>query len=117
MITVQFARDFARQWIEAWNSHDLQQVLSHYADDFEMSSPYIAQIVGEPSGILKGKKAVAAYWSAALLKMPDLRFEHVQTLTGVDSVTIYYRGVRGMAAEVFFFNSEDLVVKACAHYE
>ncbi|MFN8627584.1 MAG: nuclear transport factor 2 family protein [Candidatus Binatia bacterium] len=117
MIAPEFAKDFATHWIAAWNSHNLQQVLSHYADDFEMSSPYIAQIAGEPSGILKGKKAVAAYWAVALQKMPNLRFEHVQTLTGVDSVTIYYRGVRGMAAEVFFFNSEGLVVTACAHYE
>ena len=117
MISLEFANHFAKHWIESWNSHDLEQVLSHYSEDFEMTSPYIAQITGEWSGRLKGKKAVAAYWSAALQKMPTLRFEHVQTLVGVDSVTIYYRGVRGMAAEVFFFNGERLVVKACAHYE
>jgi hypothetical protein len=30
---------------------------------------------------------------------------------------IYYRGVRGPAAEVFFFNGEGLVIRAAAHYE
>src|SRR5689334_20299084 len=61
-----FAERFATEWIAAWNSHDLDRVLSHYADDFEMSSPIIAQIAGEPSGKLKGKKAVGAYWSSGL---------------------------------------------------
>ena len=49
MITREFADRFAQEWIDAWNSHHLERVLSHYADDFEMSSPYIAQITGEPS--------------------------------------------------------------------
>lgn len=117
MISREFAETFAKHWIESWNRHDLKQVLSHYSDDFEMSSPYIAQIVGEPSGKLRGKEAVGAYWSAALERMPTLHFALVQILVGSESVTIYYRGVRGMAAEVFFFNAEGQVVKACAHYE
>jgi ketosteroid isomerase-like protein len=117
MITREFAEKFSQHWIEAWNSHDLAQILSHYSEDFEMSSPYIAQIAGEPSGNLKGKTAVGAYWTKALARMPTLRFEAIQTLAGADSVTIYYRGARGLAAEVFFFDADGLVIKACAHYE
>lgn len=117
MISREFGEDFARDWIEAWNSHDLDRVLSHYSDDFTMSSPYIAQMAGAESGSLTGKSAVRAYWAAALQKMPTLGFELVQTLVGADSVTIYYRGVRGMAAEVFFFGQNGLVLRAAAHYE
>lgn len=116
MISREFAEKFARHWIEAWNGHDLEMILSHYADDFEMSSPFIAQIAGDPSGKLKGKAAVAAYWSAALERMPDLRFELVDILLGFESITLYYRGVRGMAAEVFFFDSGGMVIRAYAHY-
>jgi len=117
MISREFGEKFASEWIAAWNSHDIERILSHYADDFTMSSPYIAQIAGVASGSLTGKPAVRAYWSSALEKMPGLKFEHIQTLVGVDSVTIYYRGVRGMAAEVFFFDSSHLVQRAAAHYE
>jgi ketosteroid isomerase-like protein len=117
MISREFAEAFSKEWIESWNSHDLDRILSHYSDDFTMSSPYIAQLAGVASGSLVGKAAVRAYWAAALEKMPTLRFEPVQTLIGVDSVTIYYRGVRGMAAEVFFFGPDHLVVRAAAHYE
>ncbi|HSI44516.1 MAG TPA: nuclear transport factor 2 family protein [Methylotenera sp.] len=116
MISREFAQKFSDHWIESWNSHDLDQILSHYDDDFEMSSPYIMQIAGEPTGVLKGKNNVGAYWRSALEKIPTLKFELVDFLTGVDSITIYYRGVHGMAAEVFIFNSADKVIKAYAHY-
>jgi len=111
-----FAEHFAAEWIAAWNSHDLDRVLSHYADDFEMSSPIIVQIAGEPSGKLKGKKAVGAYWAKALARMPNLHFELVTTLVGADSITLYYKGHRGMSAEVLIFGPDKKVAQAFAHY-
>jgi ketosteroid isomerase-like protein len=33
------ARRFARQWLDAWNSHDLEAILSHFRDDAVFSSP------------------------------------------------------------------------------
>jgi hypothetical protein len=81
-----FAERFAREWVEAWNAHDLERVLSHYEDDFEMSSPIIVTMMGEPSGKLKGKAAVGAYWAKALKLLPQLRFELVAVLAGADSV-------------------------------
>ena len=113
-----FATDFAAEWIAAWNAHDLPRVLSHYTEDFEMSSPKIVQIAKEPSGRLVGKSAVAAYWATALAQIPDLHFELLAVLSGVDSVVLHYRRVRGQrAAEVFYFNSAGLVHRACANYE
>jgi len=35
-----FAERFAAGWIGSWNAHDLGRVLSHYANDFEMSSRF-----------------------------------------------------------------------------
>ncbi|MBI2782496.1 MAG: nuclear transport factor 2 family protein [Gammaproteobacteria bacterium] len=116
MIDADFAAHFAADWIAAWNAHDLDRILAHYSDDFEMSSPVIVQIAGEPSGRLKGKAAVGAYWAQALALIPELHFELVTTLLGVDSVTLYYKGARGLAAEVFFFDPERKVARACAHY-
>lgn len=116
MLTKDFADHFAAEWIAAWNAHDLPRILSHYTDDFEMSSPYIAQLLGEPSGTLKGKAAVGEYWRRALERAPALKFELVSTLVGVDSLVLYYKGARGMAAEVFFFDEAGKVVRACANY-
>jgi len=38
-----FAREFAAEWIAAWNRGDLERIFSHYADDFEIRSPLIAE--------------------------------------------------------------------------
>ena len=116
MITQEFAVPFAKDWIASWNSHDLERILSHYSDDFEMSSPYIAQMAGEPSGVLKGKAAVAAYWSHALEQLPTLHFELHSVLVGAGSLVIYYQGVNGMAAEMCVFDARGKVAGSHAHY-
>ncbi len=117
MIEKGFAEKFALDWIESWNSHDLDRILSHYSDQFEMSSPKIIQIAGELSGTLKGKRAVGSYWTKALELIPDLRFELVTTLIGVGSITLCYKSAGGqLAAEVFYFGPDHKVFKAYAHY-
>lgn len=116
MIDKIFADHFAADWIESWNDHDLDRILSHYTDDFEMSSPVITKIAGEPSGTLKGKENVGAYWAKALQSNPNLHFELVTTLVGINSITLYYQGARGPSAEVFHFNLDGKVARAYAHY-
>lgn len=47
MIDSNRAQEFAAEWIAAWNSHDLERILSHYAEDFEMASPLIIERMKE----------------------------------------------------------------------
>jgi ketosteroid isomerase-like protein len=116
MVTREFAVRFAEEWIAAWNAHDLERILSHYTDDFEMASPVIVEFMGEPSGTIKGKQAVRDYWSRALARIPDLHFELVDVYVGASSAVIHYRGPRGASAEAFWFNDEGKVYRAAAHY-
>jgi ketosteroid isomerase-like protein len=111
------ARTFAGHWIAAWNSHDINAVLAHYVDDFEMTTPMIQSILGIESGTLKGKTAIGDYWRNALKKIPDLKFSIIEVTSGVGSVSIYYNAVMGKRAiETFFFNDKSLVYKALANY-
>jgi hypothetical protein len=117
MLDKQFADEFCKAWIDAWNAHDLQRILAHYSDDFEMTSPLIAQVVGEKSGRLKGRPAIEAYWRKALELVPDLHFTPSACFVGVDSLVIHYESSMGrQAAETFVFNAERLVSRASAHY-
>lgn len=118
MLTQQFAQEFARDWIESWNSHNLERILSHYTDDFEMSSPLIASVANEPSGVLKGKEAVGNYWAKALQRIPDLKFELENVFVGAISVVITYKNIsRGVrVAEIFFFNKDSKVYRASGNY-
>ncbi len=117
MVDQQFAAAFAADWVAAWNMHDLDRVLAHYADDFVMSSPKIMRIANEPSGVLHGKAAVRAYWAKALQMMPELHFELQNILLGVGSLVLYYTSVSGqLAAEVFLFDPQGKVTRSFAHY-
>lgn len=111
------AQEFAHTWIAAWNAHNLEQILSHYEDDFEMSSPAITKLTGEPSGVLKGKQAVGEYWAGALKKFPELHFELHHILRGANTIALIYEGVLGVSAEVFHFADSGKVTKAFAHYD
>ena len=111
------AQQFAAEWIAAWNSHDLDRILSHYTDDFEMSSPRIVEYLAEPSGTLAGKDNLRAYWTIGLSRNPNLHFTLVEVLAGANSLAIHYRNEKGVAvSEVLFFDSTGRVFRAAAHY-
>ena len=118
MIDAKWATEFALEWIEAWNAHDLDRILSHYTDDFEMRSPIIAERMGVASGVLKGKEAVGAYWKPAFAASSPLKFVLHDVLLGTDSIALYYYNVtRGrMVAEILTLNDQRQVVSGSAHY-
>ncbi|HTC54275.1 MAG TPA: nuclear transport factor 2 family protein [Steroidobacteraceae bacterium] len=118
LITATWAQQFAAEWIAAWNSHDLERILAHYRDDFEMRSPLIIERMGVPSGILKGKAAIRPYWQRGLAAQPPLHFELQDVLVGVDTVAIYYRSVtrNRMVAEILQFDDQRRVIGGAGLY-
>ena len=110
------ARAFAHGWINGWNARDLDAVLAHYSEDCTFASPFVARFACEPGGRLAGKARLRAYWTAALAALPVLHFELVDVLTGVDCITILYRGHRGLSAEVFELGADGKVVRGLALY-
>ncbi len=111
------AQKFAEEWITVWNSHNLDNILNHYTDDIEITTPMIKLATGIESSSLHGKQAVREYWQKALDKITDLHFELVDVTQGVDSVALYYKSVMNkMAVEVMFLNDAGKVYKMIAHY-
>jgi hypothetical protein len=99
------AVDFAERWVAAWNSHDVDAVLAHFTDDVVFTSSVAARLLPETAGVLRGKAALRAYWSAALARIPDLHFEVVGTYAGVEHLVINYRNhVGGLVCEVLRFD-------------
>lgn len=111
------AQEFAKQWIESWNSHDFDKILSHYTEDIEITTPMIKLALGEENGTLKGKPAVANYWKRALEIVSDLHFELIDETESINSIAIYYNSVMNKKAiEVMFFDSNGKVNKMIAFY-
>ncbi|HAX75899.1 MAG TPA: nuclear transport factor 2 family protein [Cyanobacteria bacterium UBA11372] len=116
-MTEQDALTLAQKWLDDWNRHDLDAILSHYAEDIEFTSPFIVQLMNDSRGKIKGKSALREYFAKGLAAYPELRFELKQILVGVDSIVIYYRSVKNLlAAEWMLINEEGLVVSVRAHY-
>ncbi|HUJ62051.1 MAG TPA: nuclear transport factor 2 family protein [Kofleriaceae bacterium] len=111
-----FARAFAAEWVAAWNSGDLERIFSHYADDFEMRSPLIAERGFSPTGVLRGKAAIRPYWGAGIANArPPLRFELIDAYAGVGTVAIHYRSVgRKHVVEVIEFDAERRAIRGSA---
>jgi hypothetical protein len=109
------AKIFANTWVSQWNSLNLDAVLSHYSDDFELHSPLIAKLGFSEDGVLIGKDNIKEYWIVATSRVTKLNFEIVEVFEGVDSVTIYYINGPRKAAETFIFHG-NMVIKAYANY-
>lgn len=111
------AHSFATAWIASWNSHNLDDILTHYSEDLEITTPMIKLAAGIDSGSLKGKAAVADYWRKALDRVPDLHFELLDVTEGVNSVALYYKSIMNKRCiEVMFFDENGKVNRMFAHY-
>lgn len=110
------AVEFAAAWATAWNEHDLEAVLEHFAEDVTFTSPLAAEIVPGSGGVIRGKAQLHAYWSEGLRRQPDLRFEVEGVYLGVGSLVIHYRNQRGgLVCEVLRFEGA-LVTNGDATY-
>ena len=106
---------FANEWIEAWNSHDLERILSHYSEDVVVISPIAKRLTGKAEII--GKEALKAYFSKGLEAYPDLHFTLHEVFEGEGSVVLCYENQMGTkAAECMVFDDAGKVVKMRAHY-
>jgi ketosteroid isomerase-like protein len=88
-------RKFADDWIRAWNSHDLDAIMSHYAPEVVLISPTAAKLLGDSSGTIKGKQAVRSYFERGLQAFPNLTFELLDVMWGISSVVLYYLNQKG----------------------
>jgi SnoaL-like domain len=111
------AQRFALEWVDSWNSHDLERILSHYSEDVEVSSPLIETVLGPGRMVVRGKKALRGYWGPALERYPDLHFVLFRAYAGSNSVVLHYRSVQGLiGAECMEFNGDGAVCRVLAHY-
>jgi ketosteroid isomerase-like protein len=108
---------WSQRWIQDWNSHNLDAILAHYSEDVEFTSPFVVKLMDRSDGKLQGKSILKEYFAKGLATYPDLRFELIQVLVGVDSVVFYYHSVGDrLAAEYMQLNSAGLVTRVNAHY-
>ncbi len=117
MLTEAEARQFAQHWIAAWNSHDLEAILSHYSPDIVLTSPMAAKLLNDASGNVAGKEGLRAYFKRGLEGYPELAFELLDVMWGLSSVVLYYVNQKGTKTGEFMeLDANGKVVRVVANY-
>lgn len=108
---------FAAEWIAAWNSHSIDAIMSHYADDVTVKSPFLVEAVQGSGGTVSGRETLRTIYAKAFQKYPDLRFELIRTLASTESVVLHYKSVEGLlAAETFVLDEDGKAKLVLCHY-
>jgi len=116
-LQAEFARGSDAAWVAAWNSHDLEAILTHYEEDVELRSPVAVKLL-QGDGRVRGKAALREYFALGLQAYPHLRFDLEETLWGIETIVISYaNNVRGSTtAEVMLMSEAGRIRGVWANY-
>jgi len=100
-----FNRQVALNWIEAFNSYQLKNLLDLYATDAVHFSPKLKIRQPETNGWISGKPALEAWWADAFERLPTLQYQLTNLIADKNQVLMeYMRKVAGepdmMVAEI-----------------
>lgn len=110
-------KQFSSEWIEAWNDHDIERILSHYSEDIEFYSPIIKQLGTNSEGVIRDKNTLRDYFTKALALYPDLFFDLHEILIGTESLVLFYTSVNHKkSAEFMQFDKAGKINFVRAHY-
>lgn len=108
----------AREWLEAFNTHDLPRILSYYHDEVVLTSPSYLRFTEGKSSTLRGKAELERYFGWGLAAYPDLKFTLQEVFPGADSVCLMYHTTARdrMACECMQFDNNGHITLVLAHY-
>ncbi len=89
MITQQ-NQSIAFKWFEAFNAHNLEQLLSLYDDYAEHFSPKLKIRKPETKGLIKGKNELRVWWQDAFDRIPTLHYKVTSLTSNNDRVFMEY---------------------------
>lgn len=110
----------ARQWLSAFNEHNLEKLLALYALDAVHYSPKLKLRHPETNGLIKGKENLHAWWKDAFDRLPTLQYKATSLTANSERVFMeYVRLVKGeesmLVAEVLEIN-DNLIVSSRVYH-
>lgn len=96
MTTAQANKAIASKWFDAFNQHNLENLLALYDDNAIHYSPKLKVRQPETNGLIKGKDQLRSWWQDSFDRLPTLQYK-VLTLTADDNRVFmeYIRHVSG----------------------
>jgi limonene-1,2-epoxide hydrolase len=80
----------AYKWFEAFNNHNLDQLLSLYDEKAQHFSPKLKTRKPETNGLVEGKEAMRAWWKDALDRFPSLKYQVTSITANENRVFMEY---------------------------
>lgn len=108
-MTTQKNLSIAHAWFEAFNSHNLDKLLSLYDKDAQHFSPKLKIRHPETKGLVTGKTALRSWWQDAFDRLPTLNYK-VTSLTANDD-RVFMEYIRTVANEEDMLVAEVLEIK------
>ena len=107
---------FAQQWIDAWNRHDVATLMSFYAENIQLRSP-LAKVYAQ-DGLIRNKKELEVYWTEVLRRLPNLKLKLVATYAGRTALSLHYIDDGGRnVIETMVFDDRDKVIIETACFD
>jgi hypothetical protein len=113
-------QSIAFKWFDAFNNHNLEQLLSLYDDDAEHYSPKLKIHKPETNGLIIGKQALREWWQDAFDRLPSLNYKVTSLTANSDRIFMeYIRTVSGesemLIAEVLIIRENKIVASRVYH--
>ena len=108
-MTTQKNLSIAHAWFEAFNTHNLEKLLSLYDDDAAHFSPKLKIKHPETNGLVKGKAALRKWWQEAFNTLPTLHYKVTSLTANSDRVFLEY--IRTVEKEEDMLVGEVLEIK------
>ena len=110
----------AHLWFEAFNSHNLEKLLSLYDDEAEHYSPKLKIRHPETNGLVIGKEALRNWWQDAFDRLPSLHYKVTSLTSNPERVFMeYIRMVDGeenmLVAEVLEIKDAKIIASRVYH--
>ena len=110
----------AQKWFEAFNNHNLENLLSLYDDEAQHYSPKLKIKKPETNGLVRGKTALHSWWQDAFDNLPSLQYNPTSFTANEDRIFMeYVRKVYGendiLVAEVLEIKDEKIVFSRVYH--
>ncbi len=80
----------AHAWFDAFNSHNLEKLLSLYDEDAEHFSPKLKLRHPETNGLVTGKDALRQWWEDSFNRLPSLQYKVTSLTANSERVFMEY---------------------------
>lgn len=84
-------REHATSWIDAWNRHDLDAIMAHYADEVVFQADTVVRRWQRPDGRLHGKLELREHFRRGLALAPSLSFTLEEVFSCPGGYAVLYR--------------------------